>query len=96
MNNKIIVAIIILVSLSIFAWLVDYGWQNRYGSPETYQQIVPKTLTVNYRDEDLALKEDGVLAVPIWQKIPVVELELSHQITEKPWQIGRASCRERV
>jgi cytochrome c oxidase subunit 2 len=88
MNNKIIVAIIILLSLGIFAWLVDYGWQNRYGSPDTYQESPPKILTVNYQDEVLALKEDDVFAVPIWQKIPVVELELSHQITEKPWPKG--------
>ncbi|MCP4259691.1 MAG: hypothetical protein GY774_19600 [Planctomycetes bacterium] len=88
MNNKIIVAIIILISLAIFAWLVDYGWKNRYGSPETYQESLPKTLTVNYQDEDLTLKENDVFTVPIWQKIPVVELELSHQITEKPWPKG--------
>jgi hypothetical protein len=31
MNNKIIVAILILVSLGVFIWLVDYGWKHRYG-----------------------------------------------------------------
>ena len=92
MNNKIIIAIIILVSLGVFMWLVDYGWQNRYGSPETYQLSVPETLTANFQDEDLAFKEDDVFAVPIWRKIPVVELALSHQITEKPWPKGLISA----
>ena len=92
MSNKVIIAIIILISLGIFTWLVDFGWQNRYGSPETYQQSVPETLTASYQEEDLDLKEDDVAAVPIWQKIPVVELSLNPQITEKPWPKGFVSA----
>lgn len=88
MNNKIIVAIIILISLGIFVWLVDYGWKNRYGSPETYQEIPMVTLAVNYQDEELNLNEDRIFDIPVWQKLPIVELALSYQITEKPWPKG--------
>lgn len=88
MNNKIIVAIIILISLGIFVWLVDYGWKNRYGSPETYQEIPMVTLAVNYQDVDLDLNVSQTFDAPVWQKLPIVELALSHQITEKPWPKG--------
>ena len=87
MNNKITIIIIILLSLAVFAWLVDYGWQNRFGSPETYEIIEPDALSVSYHAVDLALKETDVFA-EIWLNIPVVEVPLAHQISEKPWSKG--------
>ena len=87
MNNKITVAIVILLTLGIFAWLVDYGWQNRFGSPETYELTESEVLSVGYHAEDLALKETDVFA-EIWQNIPSIKIVLSHQITERPWPKG--------
>jgi hypothetical protein len=87
MNNKIVVIIIVLLSVCVFAWLVDYGWQHRYGSPETYETTEPDVLSVSHHSGDLALKEADVFAV-IWQTIPSLELELKHQITERPWPKG--------
>ena len=84
MNSKISVAIVILLTLGIFTWLVNYGWQNRYGSPETYEITEPDVLSVSYHAEDLALKETDVFA-QIWQNIPILKIELNHQITERPW-----------
>ena len=84
MNNKVAIAIVILLTLGIFYWLADYGWQNRYGSPETYEITESKVLSVSYHAEDLALKEADVFA-QIWQKVPTLEIALAHQITEKPW-----------
>jgi DMSO reductase family type II enzyme heme b subunit len=87
MNNKIIIAIVILLTVGIFVWLVNYGWQNRYGSPETYEVIVPEALTVGYYAEGLALKEADIFD-QIWKKTPGIEVTLNHQITEKPWPKG--------
>jgi DMSO reductase family type II enzyme heme b subunit len=87
MNNKLVVIIIVLLSVCVFAWLVDYGWQHRYGSPETYETTEPDVLSVSYRSGDLALTEADVFAA-IWQTIPSLELELKHQITERPWPKG--------
>ena len=60
MNNKTIVAIIILITVGVFAWLADYGWKHRYGSPETYETIEPHSLAVGYRPEKLALEQGDV------------------------------------
>ncbi len=87
MSNKIIVVIIILIALGVFAWLANYGWKHRYGSPETYEVIEPHSLTVRYRAEKLTLQQDDVFA-EVWQSVPSVDLELAHQITEKPWPEG--------
>ncbi|MBW8003008.1 MAG: hypothetical protein FVQ80_13485 [Planctomycetes bacterium] len=87
MNNKITVAIIIMLTLGVFTWLANYGWKNRYGSPETYEVIAPEVVTVGYYAEDLALKEADVFA-QIWQKLPSAEIVLSHQIIEQPWPKG--------
>ena len=87
MNNKITITIIILLALGVFAWLVDYGWQNRYGSPETYEITESDVLSASYHAEDLALEETDVFA-QIWQNIPGIEVTLTHQITEKPWPKG--------
>lgn len=87
MNNKISIAIVILLTLGVFAWLASYGWQNRYGSTETYEITESEVLAVGYYAEDLALKEADVFA-KIWQKIPGIEVTLSHQITERPWPKG--------
>ncbi len=87
MNNKITVAIIIMLTLGVFTWLVNYGWQNRYGSPETYEVIAPEVLAVGYYAEDLALKEADVFA-QIWQKLPSAEIVLNPQIIEQPWPKG--------
>ncbi len=87
MNNKISIAIVILLTLGIFGWLVNYGWQNRYGSPETYDIVESKVLSVSYHAEELYLKETDVFA-PIWQQIPSTEVTLHHQITERPWPKG--------
>ncbi len=87
MNNKLIVAIIILITVGVFVWLADYGWKHRYGSPETYETIEPRLLAVGYRPEKLALEQGDVFG-EIWQRVPGVELELAHQVTEKPWPKG--------
>ena len=87
MSNKVIVLVIILIAVSVFAWLVDYGWKHRYGSPETYDVIEPHSLAVGYRSEKLMLEQDDVFA-QVWQSVPSVDLELAHQITEKPWPEG--------
>ncbi len=87
MSNKTIVAIIILVSVGVFAWLADYGWKNRYGSPETYETIEPNSLTVAYKGARLALDQSDVFD-EVWQDVPGVELVLTHQMTEKPWPTG--------
>ena len=87
MNNKITIAIVILLSLCVFVWLVNYGWQNRYGSPETYEITEPDVLSVGYHTEDLALKITDVFA-QIWQNIPILKIVLNHQITERPWPKG--------
>ncbi len=87
MNNKVSIAIVMLLTLGVFAWLVNYGWTNRYGSPETYDIIESEVLSVSYHVEDLALKETDVFA-QIWQKVPSIKVTLSHQITEKPWSKG--------
>ncbi len=84
MNNKLIIAIVIILSAGIFIWLVDYGWKNRFGSPETYEVTEPKVLTVGYYTEDLALKEADIFA-QFWQNTPATEVTLIHQTTEKPW-----------
>ena len=84
MSNKIIVAILILLTLGVFSWLIDYGWTHRYGSPETYQVSEPNLLAVNYQPEEFTLKPDDVFA-EIWQKVPSIELMLRHQVTELPW-----------
>ncbi|MBW8003289.1 MAG: hypothetical protein FVQ80_14960 [Planctomycetes bacterium] len=87
MNNKVSIAIVILLTLGVFTWLINYGWQNRYGSPETYEIIASEELTVGYYAEDLALKETDVFA-QIWQNIPILKIVLKHQITERPWPKG--------
>lgn len=87
MHNKTIVAIIILLTVGVFAWLADYGWKHRYGSPETYQTVGPNLLTVKYRPEKLPLEPEGVFA-EVWRSVPPVELELIRQMTEKPWPEG--------
>ena len=73
MNSKVSITIVILLTLGIFGWLVNYGWVNRYGPPETYEIIESKVLSVSYHAEDLALQEDDVFA-PIWQTIPALEV----------------------
>lgn len=87
MSNKIIVIVIILIAVGVFAWLADYGWKHRYGSPETYETIQPHSLTVGYRPEKLSLEQEDVFA-EIWKNLPSVDVELAHQITEKPWPRG--------
>ena len=84
MHNKISIAIVILLTLGVFGWLVHYGWVNRYGSPETYEITESEVLIVSYQAEDLTLKETDVFA-GIWQNIPILKIALSHQITERPW-----------
>jgi len=87
MSNKIVIAIMILLSLGIFAWLADYGWKNRYGSPETYDIVKPAELSVSHRTNDMAMEEADVFA-PVWQTLPSLEVTLLPQITEKPWPEG--------
>ncbi len=87
MNNKTIIAIVILLTVSIFAWLADYGWRHRYGSPDTYETIEPNLLEVSYRPEKLGLEAGDVFA-QIWQSVPTVEVALTPQMTEKPWPKG--------
>ena len=87
MTNKISIAIVILITLGGFAWLAGYGWQNRYGSPETYDVVKPSVLLAIYQDQDLALEEADLFA-DIWQSVPGIEVKLMHQITEKPWPKG--------
>ena len=87
MNNKIIIALVILLTLGVFGWLVNYGWQNRYGSTETYEITESDVLIVTYHADDLTLKETDVFA-QIWQDIPILKVMLSHQITERPWPKG--------
>ncbi|MHC4628301.1 MAG: ethylbenzene dehydrogenase-related protein [Planctomycetota bacterium] len=87
MSNKTIVAIVILLTVCVFAWLADYGWKHRYGSPETYETIEPNLLEVSYRPQKLGLAEGDVFA-EIWQSVPSVELALTPQMTEKPWPKG--------
>ncbi|MHC4293760.1 MAG: ethylbenzene dehydrogenase-related protein, partial [Planctomycetota bacterium] len=87
MNNKVIVIIIILISLAVFVWLVDYGWKYRYGSPQTYEVIEPDVLTVTYKAAQVDLQEDDI-STGIWQDIPALELNLYHQISERPWPKG--------
>jgi len=87
MNNKTIVAIVILLTVCVFAWLADYGWKNRYGSPETYEMIEPHLLEVGYRPQKLGLEQGDVFA-QIWQSVPSVALALTPQMTEKPWPKG--------
>jgi len=87
MNNKTIVAIVILLTVCVFAWLADYGWKHRYGSPETYETIEPNLLEVSYRPQKLSLEPGDVFA-PTWQGVPSVELALTPQMTEKPWPEG--------
>ena len=87
MNNKIVIAIVMLISVGVFAWLAGYGWRNRYGSPETYEIVEPGVLLVSYQDQDLALNEADIFA-DIWQNVPGLEVKLMHQITEKPWPKG--------
>ena len=62
MNNKITIAVVILLTLGVFTWLVNYGWQNRYGSIDTYEVTESEVLSVSYHAEDLALKETDVFA----------------------------------
>jgi heme/copper-type cytochrome/quinol oxidase subunit 2 len=87
MNNKAIVAIIILLTICVFAWLADYGWKHRYGSPDTYETIEPNLLEVGYRPQKLALEQGDVFG-QTWQSLPSVELALTPQMTEKPWPKG--------
>jgi len=87
MNNKTIVAIVILLTVCVFAWLANYGWQHRYGSPETYETIEPSLLEVGYRPQKLGLEQGDVFA-QIWQGVPGVEIALTPQMTEKPWPKG--------
>lgn len=84
MNNKLVVAIVILLSVGVFAWLVDYGWTHRYGSPETYELRSSPVLAVDYRSEQLDLNSD-VTSDSVWQDLRGVEVNLHHQITEQPW-----------
>ncbi len=87
MNNKTIVAIVILLTVCVFAWLANYGWQHRYGSPETYETIEPSLLEVGHRPQKLGLEQGDVFA-QIWQGVPGVEIALTPQMTEKPWPKG--------
>lgn len=87
MNNKITVTIIILISAVFFAWLVKYGWKNRFGSPETYEIQEPKSLAVSYHSDKLALEQSDLFA-KVWDQLAGVDVTLSHQITEKPWSAG--------
>jgi cytochrome c oxidase subunit 2 len=91
MNSKIVVLIIIVLSASVFVWLADFGWSHRYGSPQGYQMIEPLLLTVGYRSEDLTLQPDDVFA-SLWENLPSVELELKHQVTERPWPTGHTEA----
>ncbi len=87
MSKKINIIIVILLTLGVFAWLVRFGWQNRYGSPETYEITEPNALSVSYHDEDLELKEADIFA-EFWQDIPSLDVSLLHQMTVKPWPTG--------
>jgi heme/copper-type cytochrome/quinol oxidase subunit 2 len=87
MNNKFIVIIIILISLAVFVWLVDYGWKYRYGSPQTYEVIEPVVLTVTYKAAQVDLQDEGI-STSIWQDIPTLKLNLYHQVSERPWPKG--------
>lgn len=91
MNNKIIVAIVILLTVCVFTWLANYGWQHRYGSLETYETIEPNLLQVGYRSQKLGLEQSDVFA-EIWQSVPSVEVALTPQMTEKPWPKGLLSA----
>ncbi|MHC4266199.1 MAG: hypothetical protein ACYSUK_09735 [Planctomycetota bacterium] len=72
MNNKVVVLIIILISLAVFVWLVDYGWRYRYGSPQTYEVIEPNVLAVTYKTTEIDLQEDDIFTdrtgVPQWKR----------------------------
>jgi cytochrome c oxidase subunit 2 len=87
MNSKIVVLIIIVLSAGVFAWLADFGWSHRYGSPQSYVTIEPPLLAVGYRSEELALQPDDITA-DLWQDVPGIDLELKHQVTERPWPSG--------
>ncbi|MHC4293752.1 MAG: ethylbenzene dehydrogenase-related protein, partial [Planctomycetota bacterium] len=59
----------------------------RYGSPQTYEVIEPDVLTVTYKTAQVDLQEDDI-SVGIWQDIPALELNLYHQVSERPWPKG--------
>lgn len=90
MSNKLVIAIVILLSIAGFAWLTIFGWINRYGPPSTYQVDEPNLFVVSYRPDELSLKPEDVFA-PIWQNVPSIEVALYPQITEKPWPMGHTN-----
>ena len=87
MNNKIVVAIISLISIAVFCMLAQYGWTHRYGAPKTREPVGPKSVAVAYDSTDLAL-ESADLTNPVWQKLETADVNLFHQVSEKPWPTG--------
>ncbi len=87
MNNKMVLALICLVSVGVFAGLAHYGWTHRYGSPETFEVNEPRALVVPFQPKPLKL-DPGDVVDDVWQVTPSVEVQLLHQITERPWPKG--------
>jgi len=87
MNNKMVLVLICLVSVGVFAGLGHYGWTHRYGSPETFEVSEPRALVVPFQPKPLKL-EAGDVVDDVWQETPSVEVQLLHQITERPWPKG--------
>lgn len=79
--------IIIVLSLAVFAGLVVYGWTHRHGPPATFRAQPFPTLPVPLRSESLAMEPDDLTA-SLWDELPAVQVNLLHQVTEKPWPKG--------
>ncbi len=87
MNNRMIFALIGLLAVGVFGWLVHYGWTHRYGSPETFEIQEPGALTVPFRPTPLQLDPADV-ANEVWRDVPERDVKLMPQMSQQPWTTG--------
>lgn len=82
MNRTAVVTISVL-TVTLFAGLVYYGWTNRWGGPSESRIEPPSELAMPARPLSLKL-EPGDFEAAVWNELPPLTVRLLHQVTIAP------------
>ncbi|HDZ22472.1 hypothetical protein LCGC14_0615610 [marine sediment metagenome] len=81
--NRGVVFLIILLTVVVFAGLVQYGWTNRWGGKMDTTVEPPLVLAMPQLDKSLSL-DDSDFTDDVWRTLAPLAVPMMHQVTQKP------------
>ncbi len=81
--NRGVVFLIILLTVVVFAGLVQYGWTNRWGGKMDTTVEPPLVLAMPQLDKSLSL-DDSDFTDDVWRTLAPLAVPMLHQVTQTP------------